>query len=142
SSVCGCRMAASTAEICSGHESRLGRVRVHVCRIADITSSVPMYRIELAPGEKALFKSIDEMAAGIANGVIKSTARIWHQTSAKWLPIEFHPHYKIALTKGPHTSPRAEYREPPSVAGPAALATPPIFEQSAPRSIFEAPAPA
>ncbi len=101
-----------------------------------------MYRIELAPGEEALFKSIDEMAAGIANGVIKSTARIWHQTSAKWLPIEFHPHYKIALTKGPHTSPRAEYREPPSVAGPAALATPPIFEQSAPRSIFEAPAPA
>ena len=99
-----------------------------------------MYRIELAPGEEALFKSIDEMAAGIANGVIKSTARIWHQTSAKWLPIEFHPHYKIALTKGPHTTPRAEYREPPAVAGPAALSTPPIFEQSASRSIFEAPA--
>ena len=101
-----------------------------------------MYRIELAPGEEALFKSIDEMAAGIANGVIKSNARIWHQTSAKWLPIEFHPHYKIALTKGPNTSPRAEYREPPSVAGPAAMSTPPIFEQSAPRPIFEAPAPA
>ena len=101
-----------------------------------------MYRIELAPGEEALFKSIDEMAAGIANGVIKSNARIWHQTSAKWLPIEFHPHYKIALTKGPHTSPRAEYREPPSVAGPAAMPTPPIFEQAAPRPIFEAPTPA
>jgi len=101
-----------------------------------------MYRIELAPGEEALFKSIDEMAAGIANGVIKSTARIWHQTSAKWLPIEFHPHYKIALTKGPQTAPRAEYREPPAVAGPAALSTPPIFEQSAPRPIFESPSPA
>jgi hypothetical protein len=101
-----------------------------------------MYRIELAPGEEALFKSIDEMAAGIANGVIKSNARIWHQTSAKWLPIEFHPHYKIALTKGPHTAPRSEYREQPSVAGPASVSMPPIFEQAAPRPIFEAPAPA
>ena len=101
-----------------------------------------MYRIELAPGEEALFKSIDEMAAGIANGVIKSNARIWHQTSAKWLPIEFHPHYKIALTKGPQSAPRAEYREPPAVAGPAAMSVPPIFDQTTPRSIFEPPAPA
>ena len=99
-----------------------------------------MYRIELAPGEEALFKSIDEMAAGIANGVISPKARIWHQTSAKWLPIEFHPHYKIALTKGPHSAPRPDYREAPSVAGPAAVATPPIFDQ-APRPLFEPPAP-
>jgi hypothetical protein len=98
-----------------------------------------MYRIELAPGEEALFKSIDEMAAGIANGVISPKARIWHQTSAKWLPIEFHPHYKIALTKGPQSAPRADYREAPSVAGPAAISTPPIFDQ-APRPLFEPPA--
>ena len=99
-----------------------------------------MYRIELAPGEEALFKSIDEMAAGIANGVISPKARIWHQTSAKWLPIEFHPHYKIALTKGPQSAPRADYREAPAVAGPAAISTPPIFDQ-APRPLFETPAP-
>ena len=99
-----------------------------------------MYRIELAPGEEALFKSIDEMAAGIANGVISPKARIWHQTSAKWLPIEFHPHYKIALTKGPQSGPRPDYREAPSVAGPAAISTPPIFDQ-APRTLFEPPAP-
>jgi hypothetical protein len=88
---------------------------------------VPKYRIELAPGEEALFKSIDEMAAGIANGVIQPTARIWHQTSAKWLPIEFHPHYKIALNKGPQAAARADYREAPGVAGPAALHARPIF---------------
>ncbi len=98
-----------------------------------------MYRIELAPGEEALFKSIDEMAAGIANGVIQSTARIWHQTSAKWLPIEFHPHYKIALTKGPQAAPRADYREAPGVAGPAAVHERPIFETAAPRPLFESP---
>ncbi len=100
-----------------------------------------MYRIELAPGEEALFKSIDEMAAGIANGVISSRARIWHQTSAKWLPIEFHPHYKIALTKGPQAAPKAEYRESPAVAGPAAVAPAPIFEKAASRPSFDAPAP-
>jgi hypothetical protein len=99
-----------------------------------------MYRIELAPGEEALFKSIDEMAAGIANGVIQPTARIWHQTSAKWLPIEFHPHYKIALNKGPQAAPRADYREAPGVAGPAALHERPIFEAAAPRPLFDVPA--
>ncbi|MBA2626939.1 MAG: hypothetical protein H0U85_02930 [Gemmatimonadales bacterium] len=93
-----------------------------------------MYRIELAPGEEALFKSIDEMAAGIANGVISSRARIWHQTSEKWLPIEFHPHYKIALTKGPQSPVRSEYRESAAVAGPAAVAPAPIFEKSPPRA--------
>ncbi len=108
-----------------------------------------MYRIELAPGEEALFKSIDEMAAGIANGVISSQARIWHQTSNKWLPIEFHPHYKIALTKGPQTAPKADYLEAPAVAGPAAMAAPaPAFEKpvrrteapAVPKPIFDLPA--
>lgn len=55
-----------------------------------------MYRIELAPGEEALFKNIDELAKGIHSGVVGSHARIWHAASNKWLPIDFHPHYKLA----------------------------------------------
>jgi hypothetical protein len=55
-----------------------------------------MYRIELTPGEEALFRNIEELAKGIHNGVISSHARIWHGASNKWLPIDFHPHYKIA----------------------------------------------
>ena len=101
-----------------------------------------MYRIELAPGEEALFKSIDEMAAGIANGVITSRARIWHQTSAKWLPIEFHPHYKIALTKRPQSAPKSDFHEPAAAAGHGAFAAPrPIFERPAPSPTFGRPAP-
>jgi hypothetical protein len=58
-----------------------------------------MYRIELAPGEEAIFKSMDEMVTGIRGGLIKDDARIWHKSTEKWLPIEFHPHYKLAKEK-------------------------------------------
>ena len=55
-----------------------------------------MYRIELTPGEEALFRNIEEFAKAIHSGAITSHARIWHAASGKWLPIDFHPHYKIA----------------------------------------------
>jgi hypothetical protein len=57
-----------------------------------------MYRIELSPGEETAFRSIEELAVAIKRGVVTSRARIWHNASAKWLPIEFHPHYKIAAS--------------------------------------------
>jgi hypothetical protein len=56
-----------------------------------------MYRIELAPGEVTVFRTLEELATGVRNGVITSRARIYHTASQKWLPIEFHPHYKQAL---------------------------------------------
>ena len=57
-----------------------------------------MYRIELSPGEETAFRSIEELAVAIKRGVVTSRARIWHNVSGKWLPIEFHPHYKIAAS--------------------------------------------
>src|SRR5436190_19789887 len=56
-----------------------------------------MYRIELAPGEETVFRTFEELATGVRNGFITSRARIYHAASQKWLPIEFHPHYKQAL---------------------------------------------
>jgi hypothetical protein len=56
-----------------------------------------MYRIELVPGEVTVFRTIEELATGVRNGLISSKARIYHNASGKWLPIEFHPHYKAAL---------------------------------------------
>jgi hypothetical protein len=56
-----------------------------------------MYRIEVAPGEETVFRTIEELAIGIRNGVITPRARIFHQASQKWLPIGLHPHYKKAL---------------------------------------------
>ncbi len=56
-----------------------------------------MYRIEVAPGEETVFRTIEELAIGIRNGVVTPRARIYHQASQKWLPIGLHPHYKKAL---------------------------------------------
>ena len=56
-----------------------------------------MYRIEVAPGEEAVFRTIEELAVGIRNGVITPRARIYHHASQKWLPVGLHPHYKKAL---------------------------------------------
>jgi hypothetical protein len=73
-----------------------------------------MYRIELSPGEETAFRSIEELAVAIRRGVVTPKARIWHNASSKWLPIQFHPHYRQAaempLTKadliaGPRATP-------------------------------------
>lgn len=56
-----------------------------------------MYRIELSPGEETVFRSIEELAVAIKRGVVTPRARIYHNASNKWLPIQFHPHYKVAV---------------------------------------------
>ena len=57
-----------------------------------------MYRIELSPHEETVFRSIEELAVAIKRGVDTPRARIFHSASGRWLPIQFHPHYKAALS--------------------------------------------
>src|SRR5215210_3979014 len=57
-----------------------------------------MYRIELAPGEETVFRTIEELAIAVRNGLVTPRCRIYHNATQKWLPIEFHPHYKQALS--------------------------------------------
>jgi hypothetical protein len=57
-----------------------------------------MYRIELSPGEETAFRSIEELAVAIRRNVVTSKARIYHNATARWLPIQFHPHYKLAVS--------------------------------------------
>ena len=57
-----------------------------------------MYRIELSPGEETVFRSIEELAVAVKRGVVTPRARIFHSASNRWLPIQFHPHYKAALS--------------------------------------------
>ena len=57
-----------------------------------------MYRIELSPGEETAFRTIEELAVAIRRNVVTSRARIYHNATSKWLPIQFHPHYKIAVS--------------------------------------------
>jgi hypothetical protein len=112
-----------------------------------------MYRIEVKAGEETVFRTIEELATGIRNGFITPRARIYHAASQKWLPIEFHPHYKRALegnftppAAAPQPSPgtaltptfsfAAASQAPRSVAEPAAAARAPF----APEAAIAAPA--
>jgi hypothetical protein len=98
-----------------------------------------MYRIELSPGEETVFRTIEELATGVRNGVISPRARIYHHASQKWLPIEFHPHYKKAIESlGSKTAPKAMAQPVPVGAGSAPLPAPilaalpePIFTPAA-----------
>ena len=110
-----------------------------------------MYRIELAPGEVAVFRTIEELAVGVRNGVITPRARIYHAASEKWLPIEFHPHYKkvvetpagrpiVIPPTGPARRPRGEHAalgEVPPVQQPPAS---PFAPSPAPDSALHVPA--
>ncbi|HEX3232810.1 MAG TPA: hypothetical protein VHR41_01345 [Gemmatimonadales bacterium] len=84
-----------------------------------------MYRIELSPGEETVFRTIEELAIGVRNGVISPRARIYHNASQKWLPIEFHPHYKKAMEiLNSKTAPRAMAQPVPVGAGSGPLPAP------------------
>lgn len=94
-----------------------------------------MYRIELKPGEENVFRTIEELATGIRNGLVTPKARIFHNASQKWLPIEFHPHYKKALKM-----PAAKSGETPAVVVPSAPAPVSIFTpKPSPAPVFTPP---
>jgi len=84
-----------------------------------------MYRIELSPGEVTVFRTIEELATGVRNGVISTRARIYHHATEKWLPIEFHPHYKKAIESlGSKNAPSAMAQPVPVGARSAPLPAP------------------
>jgi hypothetical protein len=55
-----------------------------------------MYRIRLASGEEQTYRSIQELTAGVQRGDVASSASIFHQRTDRWLPIESHPHFRMA----------------------------------------------
>jgi hypothetical protein len=90
-----------------------------------------MYRIELAPGDESIFRTIEELATGIRSGLITDRARIHHKKTGLWVPITSHPHYKLALD-GPVASPVAS--PTPTTAAPAPAASAPRFSREASES--------
>ena len=81
----------------TAHEIRIVWLPLHLSRTSPHLE-VCMYRIELSPGEETAFRSIEELAVAIRRNVVTSRARIYHNATGKWLPIQFHPHYKLALS--------------------------------------------
>jgi hypothetical protein len=105
-----------------------------------------MYRIELSPGDETVFRSIEELAVAIKRGVVTPRARIFHNASNKWLPIQFHPHYNVAvsmpltqaaLVAGPPVKPLSALtlEEPQDPEPRAPIAPPPARIHSTPPSL-------
>src|SRR4051812_43070801 len=92
-----------------------------------------MYRIELSPGEETAFRSIEELAVAIRRGIVTPRARIYHNATSTWLPIQYHPHYKLAFTM-PLT-------QAALVAGPAAKPLSGLTLQVTPTPLIPAAAP-
>jgi hypothetical protein len=97
-----------------------------------------MYRIELSPGDETVFRSIEELAVAIKRGVVTPKARIYHNASGKWLPIQFHPHYKAAVSIP--LTPAALVAGPP-VKQLESLSLQPPTEPEAPIMLAPTPAP-
>ncbi|MCH7475774.1 MAG: hypothetical protein IIA27_14040 [Gemmatimonadetes bacterium] len=57
---------------------------------------VPMYRIQLASGAEAVYRSLEELAVSVQNGIVSPDALVYHSKTGSWLPIEAHPHYHVA----------------------------------------------
>ncbi|HEX5004089.1 MAG TPA: hypothetical protein VFV65_02170 [Gemmatimonadales bacterium] len=82
-----------------------------------------MYRIRLSSGQEQTYRSIQELTAGVQRGEVTGDAEIYHQRSERWLPIESHPHYKMASEGGTatRTSSRLKFTRPSSPAVPATV---------------------
>lgn len=57
-----------------------------------------MYRIRLASGEQAVYKTVEELAAAVSSGVVSPTAEVFHKAANRWLPINTHPDYRAVVT--------------------------------------------
>lgn len=53
-----------------------------------------MILIELAPGVRREFGTVDELALAIGRGELPSSSRIYHGKAEQWLPITAHPAFQ------------------------------------------------
>lgn len=58
-----------------------------------------MFRVRLASGEEAVYRSVEELALGINSGVVSEQAEIFHSKNQQWLPIVRHPEYGAAQVR-------------------------------------------
>jgi len=91
-----------------------------------------MYRIRTASGQEQLYRSIQELTAGVQRGEVTADAEIYHQRSERWLSVQTHPHYKMAVDGGATTprSPRLKLTRPATPAPTSGVRpTPPAAQQ-------------
>lgn len=91
-----------------------------------------MYRIRLVSGQEQIYRSIQELTAGVQRGEVTGDAEIYHQRSERWLPIESHPHYKMAQEGGTATrTSRLKFTRPSSPAATSGVLPTPAAQKPA-----------
>ncbi len=55
-----------------------------------------MFRVRLASGEEAVYRTVDELALGIQSGVISDAAEYFEREVEAWRPLSAHPDYVAA----------------------------------------------
>lgn len=98
-----------------------------------------MYRIRTAAGQEQVYRSIQELTAGVQRGEVTAEAEIYHQRTERWLSIQSHPHYKMAAEGGTAVRPsRLKLTRPSSpVATSGVRPTPPAAQQPADTDLEE-----
>jgi hypothetical protein len=63
-----------------------------------------MYRIRLATGEEAVYRTVQELAQAVASGMVSPDAEVYHKAANRWLPVNTHPDYRAAMATGQQTA--------------------------------------
>jgi hypothetical protein len=106
-----------------------------------------MYRIRLANGEEAVYKSAGELALAVRMGIVSADAEVFHNTGHRWLPIAMHPDYRSAASGKRPSVPTPQAKLQASPAKPQAPPPPPdqpalVVDPPRPPTVAPAPAPA
>ena len=89
-----------------------------------------MYRIRLVSGKEQIYPSIQELTAGVQRGEVTAEAEIYHQRSERWLSIESHPHFRMALEGGTATrTSRLKFTRPASPVATSGVRPTPVAQK-------------
>jgi hypothetical protein len=69
-----------------------------------------MYLVDLGFGKETLFRSSNELADAIRQGIVGDQCRIYHRARATWIPITVHPEYRRITAEHPAVRPPAPTR--------------------------------
>jgi hypothetical protein len=56
-----------------------------------------MYRIRFPSGDEVTYPTLEAFTAGVRAGVVTPDSEIHHARADRWIPVNMHPHYKLAL---------------------------------------------
>ncbi len=100
-----------------------------------------MYRIRLASGEQAVFRTVEELTLAVQSGVVGPTAEVYLPDANRWMQMESHPDFQAARVKPASAESLAESPSLPQpvTQPPVSLAPIPLAETTPPPSPAPAP---